>query len=69
MNNSNSAPKFEAPCRHLRSKEMYYQPLSQQDDEFSSGLYWCNKTQESFGPDGDCVSKEKCCAARACFSG
>jgi hypothetical protein len=67
MIESDPAPKFQAPCRHLRSKEMYYQPLGQQEDEFSSGLYWCNKTHESFGPDGESVTKKQCCAGRSCF--
>jgi hypothetical protein len=67
MSNSESAPIFQAPCRHLRSKEMYYQPLGQEDDQFSSGLFWCNRTHESIGPDGENVSKGQCCVGRSCF--
>ena len=55
----------EIPCRYLRSKEMYYQ--GQEDDEFASGLYWCGRTQESFGPDGDACGKKQCCVNRTCY--
>jgi hypothetical protein len=57
----------QLPCRHIRSKEMYYQGFTQEDDQFSSGLYWCTKTHESFGPDGQPVGKTECCHARTCF--
>jgi len=46
---------------------MYYQSPGQDEDEFSSGAYWCMKTQESFGPDGQPAGKIDCCAARACY--
>jgi hypothetical protein len=53
------------PCRHLRSKEMYYQ--GSVEDEFSSGIYWCVKTQENMGPDGQSCSKCECGPERACY--
>ena len=58
---------LQPPCRHLRSKEMYYQDYGQPDDEFSSGIHWCGKTQENFGPDGESCSKAECCSGRACY--
>ena len=67
MSNSEATSNFQLPCRHLRSKEMYYQALGQEDDQFSSGQYWCTKTHENFGPDGVSVNKTECCAGRACF--
>lgn len=67
MSNSEPAPQIQIPCRNLRSKEMYYQALGQEDDQFSSGLYWCGRTQETFGPDGQPVSKGDCCNGRPCF--
>ena len=57
------------PCHHLRSKEMYYQDYGQADDAFSSGIYWCGKTQENFGPDGEPCGKSNCCSGRACYAG
>lgn len=55
------------PCRDLRSKEMYYQSPGQPDDEFSSGIYWCVRTQENAGPDGQPCGKCECGPARACY--
>jgi len=59
--------RFQTPCRYLRNKEMYYG--QQDDDEFASGLCWCDKTQESFGPDGAAATKLECCAGRSCYVG
>ena len=55
------------PCRHIRSKETYYQPAGAPEDEFSSGIYWCVKTQECIGPDGQGCSKCECGPERACY--
>ena len=67
MNPPESTPQFQIPCRHLRSKEMYYQDSAPENDEFSSGLFWCGKTQESFGPDGQAAGKIECCTGRSCY--
>jgi hypothetical protein len=69
MSNPESASPqaFQIPCPHLRSKEMYHQPLGQEDGQFASGLFWCTRTQEIFGPDGQPVSKGECCQGRACY--
>jgi hypothetical protein len=67
MNAPESNLKLELPCRNLRSKEMYYQ--GGQEDECASGVYWCAKTQEGFGPDGQPAGKMECCAGRACYVG
>jgi hypothetical protein len=69
MNNPDQALKSQAHCRFLRSKEMYYQADRREDDPFSSGLYWCMQTHETFGPDGQPVGKQDCCAGRGCFGG
>ena len=65
MSDETSVPAL--PCRHLRSKEMYYQDYGQAEDEFSSGIFWCGKTQEDFGPDGQPCGKGECCAGRTCY--
>lgn len=54
------------PCRYLRAKEMYYQGF--EEDPCASGVYWCGKTQESFGPDGEACDQHQCCGQRACFT-
>lgn len=63
--NKPETPALDLPCRYLRSKEMYYEGAA--DDEFASGIYWCNRTSESFGPDGEPCDKKQCCANRTCF--
>jgi hypothetical protein len=44
---------------------MYYQ--GSEDDEYASGAYWCLRTQEPFGPDGETCGKKQCCANRTCY--
>jgi hypothetical protein len=69
MDPSISSTKLQMLCRNLRSKEMYYQSPGQAEDEFSSGIYWCGKTSENFGPDSQPVGKTECCAGRSCYVG
>ena len=59
--------RVKTGCRHLRSKEMFYATAAQEEDEFSSGIYWCLKTHEGFGPDGEPVGRSACCEGRGCF--
>ena len=42
------------PCKFLRSKEMFY-------------VFWCSKSQEAFGPDGEPADKCDCNDARKCY--
>jgi len=65
MTDANEPAGFEIPCRNLRNKEMYYQ--APEEDEYASGIFWCGKTHESFGPDGEPVSKKQCCEGRSCY--
>lgn len=67
MNNPDNRLQFQVPCRNLRSKEMYHQSPADEEDQFSSGQYWCTRTHENFGPDGEPVSKGQCCNGRGCF--
>ena len=56
------------PCKFLRSKEMYYEtPGEEADDDFASDAYWCAKTQEAFGPDGEAAEKSECQCGRSCY--
>ena len=54
-------------CRHLRSKEMYHSDAPHVEDQFHSGIYWCNHTSDGLGPNGDGVDREDCCAGRDCY--
>jgi len=67
MDHPEASSELRFPCRHFRNKEMYYQSADEEEDQFSSGIYWCLKTQESFGPDGEPVGKNHCCAGRSCY--
>lgn len=55
------------PCRNLRSKEMFHDPNPLLEDDFSSGQYWCLKTQQLIGPDGKLVNRLECSPGRSCF--
>lgn len=65
--NPDPDPRFQAPCAHLRNKEMYYQGFVEENEDYSSGVFWCTKTHEAFGPDGQPASKKECCAGRTCY--
>lgn len=65
--NNDASLKFTPPCLNLRSKEMYYQEVETDNDPFASGVYWCTKTYEGFGPDGQPVTKGDCCTGRSCY--
>ncbi len=58
---------LRAPCRYLRSKEMYHSAAGAEDDAFASGVFWCQKTCEAFGPDGETADKTRCCEGRTCY--
>jgi len=67
--NENATTGLRPPCHNLRSKEMYYEGTGQEDEAYSSGLYWCARTQEACGPDGQPAGKMECCAGRNCYVG
>ncbi len=56
-----------AVCRHVRSKESFHSESPQVEDQFHSGVYWCDLTADSLGPDGKCADSEECMPGRACF--
>ena len=60
-----AAVAVQLPCRFLRCKEMYYG--GSEDDADAGGVYWCERTQEAFGPDGDSCSRKQCCTQRSCY--
>lgn len=61
------SPAFQFPCKHIRSKEMYYQSSTVEDDAYASGIFWCMRTHETFGPDGQPVERAECRPCRNCF--
>jgi hypothetical protein len=57
----------ERHCRHLRSKEMFYDNGIPLEDRGSSGVFWCGETFKCFGPDNANVSMEECGPHRVCY--
>lgn len=57
------------PCRCMRNKEMYYEADGHAEDLFTGDAFWCSKTLETFGPDGDAVDSKECGPGRACYKG
>jgi hypothetical protein len=60
-----------APCRHLRHKGMLvFHDVNTLDahDPNQGTIFWCQRSQKSFGPDNDLVDLEGCCdPSRRCF--
>ena len=54
-------------CKHIRSKEMFHSDTPLVEDEFHSGIYWCNMTGDGMGPDGACADSEECSLGRECY--
>ncbi|HIG30136.1 MAG TPA: hypothetical protein EYQ50_21000 [Verrucomicrobiales bacterium] len=67
MKEPESTPKFVVSCRYLRRKDMYYEVPGEEDPDDAGEACWCNKTQESFGPDGEAAEKLQCQSGRSCF--
>ncbi len=54
-------------CRHIRSKESFYSATPLVEDEFHSGIYWCNETGGEVGDDGGYAGTEECGPDRECY--
>ncbi len=66
MSDADPAPKFEMPCRYLRTNKMFHGAPDEVDDDTDAGS-WCEKTRETFGPDGEDVGKSDCGSDRTCY--
>ena len=67
MSEDTHTAKFVIPCRYLRSNKMFHGAPDEPIDESDNGLFWCEKTRETFGPDGECVGKSDCERGRSCY--
>jgi len=67
-------------CRWLMTKGWFFWPLAPgaqpapgpdgeppTDPEAKTTGFWCNRTQQPFGPDGDRACEETCRRGRSCF--
>ena len=55
------------PCKHLQSKEMFYETATPPGDEHGSGIFWCARTQNCLGPDNKPAETEGCLPERRCY--
>ncbi len=55
------------PCRHLCSKEMFYDYGVPLEERGGSGVFWCSHTHNCLGPDGTMVAREECSPERSCY--
>ena len=53
-------------CKHLRSKEMFYDTGTPLEERSGSGIFWCMHTQNCLGPDGAPATDESCRPGRKC---
>jgi len=58
-------------CTHIRHKLMYcdsrHDVPGMVDDSSSTRVFFCTKSQEVLGPDGEPVHPETCSSGRPCF--
>ena len=54
-------------CKHLRSKEMFYNTGTPLADRSGSGIFWCAHSQHCLGPDGAPATDEDCRPGRTCY--
>lgn len=63
--------QLKIACTNLRHKMMYIDDRQRQvgmvDDSSDTRVFWCKKTQESLGPDGESVSAKLCSSGRGCY--
>lgn len=62
---------LQVACRSLRHKLMYVDERQSTpglvDDSSDTRVFWCVRTQEVLGPDGEPVSPTDCDRARSCY--
>jgi hypothetical protein len=58
-------------CLHMRHKLMYcddrHAIRGMVDDSSTTRVFWCAKTQEVLGPDGQPTHPADCNASRSCY--
>ena len=62
---------LQVACANLRHKMMYIDDRQRQvgmvDDSSDTRVFWCIRTQESLGPDGENVNARRCTPERGCY--
>ena len=66
MSSDPSSPLNTRPCKHLRSREMFYD-TGAVGEQSASGIFWCTHTHHCLGPDGEPATDELCRPDRGCY--
>ena len=54
-------------CKHILSKEMFYDVPRVETPDYSARIYWCGHTQLPLGPDNKVCDMSNCQPGRGCF--
>ena len=54
-------------CKHILSKEMFYDVPRSVVPDYSARIYWCSHTQLPLGPDNKACGMDSCNPERGCF--
>ena len=69
--NDTQPVKLQIACHSLRHKMMYVDERQQSvglvDDSSDTRVFWCSKTQDALGPDGESVDAQMCSPTRSCY--
>ncbi|MHC5005398.1 MAG: hypothetical protein ACYTJ0_20035 [Planctomycetota bacterium] len=69
--NESGTVRLQVACEHLRHKMMYVDERQSTpglvDDSSDTRVFFCVKSQESLGPDGEPVSPTDCRPDRGCY--
>ena len=68
MSTDSSTQRKHRPCKHLRSKEMFYDTGETAEKEYGSGTFWCEHTNQCLGSDGGPADDEDCGPDRNCYA-
>ena len=66
MSEATEQKRFTPPCRYLRTNKMFHGTPEEFMEESDAG-YWCEKTRETFGPDGEFAGNRDCHPDRSCY--
>lgn len=66
MPEESDAIQFVVPCKYLRTNKMFHGAPDEALDDSDAG-FWCEKTRETFGPDGEPAGKSDCRSDRSCY--
>ena len=54
-------------CKHILSKEMFYDVPRVVVPDYGTRVYWCQHTHIALGPDNKACGMDSCKPGRSCF--